>query len=668
MNNRAYSILNIKTVNAEKRIISGIATTPEPDRVGDIVEPLGVQYKNPSPLLWMHQHDLPVGQVTFGKPTKEGVPFTASIASVVEPAGLKARLDEAWESVKAGLVRAVSIGFKAIEWSIIEDTGGIRFMKTELLELSLVTVPANAGATISAIKSLDHKYRSAAIGSKSDVKGKGVTPGASGKSLTVKLTPKEGNKMNLSEKIKQFKDDLAAKTAKRLELAKKSAEEGATFDASQQEEFDTLTSDIESVTKHIERLEVAALAEVSTAKAVTANAATSEKAAAQARSQSIRVTSPLAQEKGLAFARLAKCKALSKLDMMPAFEIAKALYPDDQRIENILKAAVSAGTTLNSTWAAPLVGDEGTLFADFAEYLRPMTIIGKFGTDGIPSLRRIPFRTRLLSQTSGGQGYWVGEGAPKPLTKFDFAGTTLEPLKVANIAVCTMELLRDSSPSAELLVRDGLVAALRELLDIDFVDINKAAVSNISPASITNGIARVTSSGTTADDIRCDVSAVMASFIAANNAPTTGVWIMSATTALALSLMVNPLGQREFPGISMAGGTFAGLPVIVSEYVQADSTGHFVILVNASDIYFADEGGVEVKMSDQASIQMLDGSASGAGAPTNNSATPTATSLVSMFQTNSVAFLAERTINWKRRRNEGVGVIDGVNWGACVAS
>ena len=40
----AYSVLTIKEVSEDKRIISGMATTPEPDRVGDIVElesPLG---------------------------------------------------------------------------------------------------------------------------------------------------------------------------------------------------------------------------------------------------------------------------------------------------------------------------------------------------------------------------------------------------------------------------------------------------------------------------------------------------------------------------------------------------------------------------------------------------------------------------------------------------
>jgi len=65
---------------------------------------------------------------------------------------------------------------------------------------------------------------------------------------------------------------------------------------------------------------------------------------------------------------------------------------------------------------------------------------------------------------------------------------------------------------------------------------------------------------------------------------------------------------------------------------------------------------VMVDMSREASLQMLDN-------PTNNSATGTATSMVSMFQTNSVAFRAERTLNWAKRRASAVAVLSGVNWG-----
>jgi hypothetical protein len=50
--NRAYYLFDVKAVEDDKdqRIIRGVATTPQPDRMGDIVEPLGVKFKNPMPL------------------------------------------------------------------------------------------------------------------------------------------------------------------------------------------------------------------------------------------------------------------------------------------------------------------------------------------------------------------------------------------------------------------------------------------------------------------------------------------------------------------------------------------------------------------------------------------------------------------------------------------
>jgi HK97 family phage prohead protease len=153
--NRMYSVLDVKSVEDEGRIIRGVATTPSPDRVGDIVEPLGVTFKNPMPLLWQHQSDKPVGFVTFDNPTKSGITFEARIEKTDEPGALKDRLDEAWQSVKLKLVRAVSIGFRSLEHAFIEGTGGVRFLKSEVMELSLVTIPANADATILSIKQFD---------------------------------------------------------------------------------------------------------------------------------------------------------------------------------------------------------------------------------------------------------------------------------------------------------------------------------------------------------------------------------------------------------------------------------------------------------------------------------------------------------------------------------
>jgi HK97 family phage prohead protease len=163
VNNRAYSVLEVRTIDDSKRTITGMATTPTVDRVGDIIDPMGVKYKNPMPFLWMHDHEQPVGQCRFKKPTADGIEFEATFVhpDKVESATLKDRLQLAWDSITNSLVRAVSIGFRPLEYSFM-DAGGIRFVETEVYELSAVTVPANAEALISEIKSMDARLRAEA--------------------------------------------------------------------------------------------------------------------------------------------------------------------------------------------------------------------------------------------------------------------------------------------------------------------------------------------------------------------------------------------------------------------------------------------------------------------------------------------------------------------------
>lgn len=458
--------------------------------------------------------------------------------------------------------------------------------------------------------------------------------------------------MTIAEQIAALEETRKEKAARMNEVVQKSMDESRSMDDSEADEFDTIEGEVKRLDADLKRLRNLERMQADNAKAVEP-AAQKHASAAASPSPHIQMRKPEDLDQGIAFARLAKVKALARLDGESPRHIAKQLYGEESSIFRMVnKAAVSAMDS-----SGGLVGDETSAFADFVEFLRPQTIIGRFGTNGIPSLRRVPFRVPLIGQTSGGSGYWVGEGRAKPLTKFDFERKTLEPLKVANIAVCTEEVLRDSSPSAEMIVRDQLAAALRERMDIDFIDPSKALVAGISPASITNGVTAITSSGSTAGDIRQDIRALFSAFIADNNAPTNGVWIMPSTIALSLSLMMNPLGQNEFPGISMNGGSLFGLPVIVSQYVPSDSSGAMVALVNASDIYMADDGGISVDMSREASLEMND-------SPSHNSTTPTPSQSVSMFQTNSVAFRAERTLDWMARRTSAVAVLDGVNWGA----
>lgn len=646
---RAYAILNVKSLEPEARVIRGMATTPEPDRVGDIVEPLGVAFKNPLPLLLHHRTDKPVGKVFFQQATKDGISFEAHLPEIRERGALRDRVEEAWQSIKAGLLAGVSIGFRALEHAALPN-GGLRFLKSEVLELSLVTVPANASATIHTIKSLDAETVP------SDQRSRIVrlsSPAVAG-ALSTRTTPKEGTKMKtIAEQIKDLEAKFTSHSARMNAIMQKSADEGRSTDEAERDEFADLEAQCETIKGDLERFRALERMNAFAAKPVVGYAMPAEAHGSESRYPTVSVKRPPKLEPGIGLAQLARCKALALKTQTSIERVAEQLYGPESLIVGVLKAPVAAGGVTSGNWAEYLVGTQTNIFADFAEYLRPRTIIGKFGINGLPDLRHVPFNTALVSQTGAGDGYWVGEGAAKPLTAFDFARTTLAPLKAANIAVLTDQMIRYSNPKADVLIRDQLAAALTQRIDTDFISPANGGTPNLKPASITNGATSIAATGTTdIADIVLDVRSIESAFDDAENPLESGVWIMAAKQARALASMYTDLGVLQFPTMGVTGGIFMGFPVIVTN-LSSDN----VILVNASDIYFADEGEISVDISTETSLEMVDGGSS------QSSLSGTGASLVSMFQTNSVAFRAERTLNWARRRSTSVAYLTGVGWG-----
>jgi HK97 family phage major capsid protein len=475
--------------------------------------------------------------------------------------------------------------------------------------------------------------------------------------------------MNYAEQIAAFESQRTTKATEQKGIMDAAAEKGETLDEQQQEDFDGLQVEIEAIDGHLKRLgQVEKSVGGSLAKPV--NGKSSEEGNAS-REGKIVVKAPEKLEKGIAFARLVKSLGAAKGDMSRAIRIAANRYGEDSDAVGTLKAidlrggdalafggmeamqktAVTAGSVVSGNWASDLVLTEGGAFADFAEYLRPEKIVGKL------NLRRVPFDTALGISTSAGAGYWVGEGQAKPLTSFNFDKTTLTPLKCANIVVLTQELLMRESANAETMVRDEMRNALVSLIDTAFIDPANSGTSNVKPASVANGAPHSAATGTgDADDVRTDLRSLINEFIAANQQGGDIVLVMRATDALGAGMMVNALGQPEFPNISMGGGSlFPGLSVVTSQTVPSGT----VIALQPSEIFLADDGGFKVDVSTEASLQMLDN-------PTNASADGTATSVVSMFQTNSVAFLCERIINWKKRRSTAVAYLTGIAWGGAV--
>lgn len=651
---RAYSVLTLKAVDEDARLITGIASTPEADRDGDIVEPKGAQFKLPLPLLWQHNHREPIGHVISARVTADGIEIKAQIAKIEEPGALKTRIDEAWHSVKAGLVRGLSIGFKPIESARLEGTFGYRFSKWLWLELSAVTIPANADASITAIKSFDAPFL-AATGTED---GHPHTPRVTG-TVRRSIPGRKDTMKTYTEQIKEYENTRAAKVAERDAVQEKASAEGRTKDESERESFKSLSDEIAQIDAELADLRV--LAQTAQEKAVPAAGSTADEGSRARGGQSriIRVSDP-EMPKGIAFARYVACKAASAVHLragnfISPLDIAKQRYPSMAGLHEVFtKAAVEAGTTSGSNWADDLVPYK-VLADDFIEYLRGKTIIDRFGQDGIPALRRVPFNVRVGGFSAGTTGYWKGEGKPTPVSKATSTNVSLAWSTVSGLTVITKELATHSTPSAEMALRNDIAAAVIARMDIDFVDPAKASVANTSPASITYGLAANAPSGTAAVNVRKDLATLLAAFATANLGRSNLVLIMSDTMAGNIAMMVNALGNPDFPGMDLSAAVprLAGIPVITSEHlttVGSPST-QLIVMVKADEVYLADEGMVDVEASFEASVEMLDSSLQQDGTA------GTGASLVNLWQSGLIGLLANREVNWKLRRSTAVEYI-----------
>ena len=648
---RAYSLFTIKSINEEQRVIEGIATTPSTDRMGDIVEPEGAQFKLPLPLLWQHNSREPVGEVIAAKATPDGITFQAQFAKILEPGALKDRIDAAWQSVKYKLVKGMSIGFSPIESAQIKDTWAEHFLKWEWIELSCVTIPANVDATITTIKSADEALLAASGEKQRLVVRLSSAPGASG---TRPNFPKGNPEMKtIAEQIASFEAKRAASRARMDEIMAKSADEGRTLNEAETQEYDTLDAEVKTVDAHLTRLKAHEASMVERAVEIVPAKVDGPAAAAQVRAPSGIISVKSNVEPGIKMARYAMALLRAKGNLNDALSIAqnnKSWMDTTPEVATVLKAAVATGDTTTAGWAAELVY-AANLANEFIEFLRPQTILGR-----IPNMTRIPFNVRIAGQNAGSSAFWVGQGQPVPVSKLGTTSTNLGIAKAAGLVAIDDELVRSSSPSAEMLVRNDLGKAISQFLDTQFLDPDIAAVANVSPASILNGVSPVAASGLDSAALRTDVQALFATWISANLDPSQGVWIMPPTQALAISLMLNPLGQQVYPGINLQGGELFGLPVITSMSAKLSGSptlGNIIALINAPEILLADDGQVTISTSSEASIQMLDN-------PTNESTGSTvATSVVSMFQTNSLAIKAVRFINWAKRRATAASWISG---------
>lgn len=440
----------------------------------------------------------------------------------------------------------------------------------------------------------------------------------------------------MNKYLKQLLDALAAKNLELQGYMTKSLDAGQTPDEEAEKSIQAVEAEIEQIEKNIARVKKQIAATEAAAKTATPVAGqTAEEATKSAKGDpdpegkkpKIEIV-PLA--KGVGFAQYARAKILSQLaakegNYKSALEIAKERGFGDEVQDLVTKATL--GTTTDAGFAASLV-TENRLVGEFVDMLRAATVF-----DQLAGFRNVPFNSKIPSQLTGGQAQWVGEGAPKPLTNPTYGEVEIKEHKLAAITVYTQELMRRSDPAVDVLVRDDLIEASKTLIDNTFLD--AGAATAVRPAGVLNGVTATPNTGTTAANYEADLLALVNSFVTANLSLDGSYFVMSETRAAQISLLRDALGNTYFQGMALRGTrTLMGIPVITSQTV-----GDKIILVKTSEILLAQDGGVDVSYSDQATL--VD------GGTTHH-----------LWQENKFAVRVEKFITWAKRRPIAAAFLD----------
>jgi len=622
-----------------------VASDESIDAYGDVIVAAGWQleaFKENPIALWAHdQRSPPIGTVDDVYIERKSKRLMARIK--FDPPG-DPRIDRLWDQVKRRVIRAVSVGFTVDSHEDIEPildksgdwTGGLRFLRARLLELSLVNVPANPNA-LAVLRSFPtqqplHAAADQAAATYLSRSARPPVPAARRPSLEGPSMPTP-TAVSTSEHIMQLEAQRAARERSLCELSALSETEGRAFTPEERTTFDEITDALERDAETLARLR----------KLETIKAAGAQRPVQTPRIEVVRA------DKGIRFARYVQAYMGGRCNFGQAAEIAKRQWPDDAEINGLLRAhaqgysraAVTAGTTTDAAWAGALVAQQN-LSGEIIELVRKEAIIGQ-----LPGLRRVPFNVRIQRETSPiGTVGWVGQGMSKPVGKGAFDFVTIPFAKVALIVVLTLELVRFSDPSAETTIRDQLVRAIADFLNSQFISSSAAPVANVSPGGINNGLPPgqiIAATGSTVDAIQADTMAALMKLYAGGQ-PRSPAWIMNTLNAMWLGSLQNVQGNPAFPGA--AQGRLHGVPIVASSAVPTTE----ITLVDQDSILLASDDSVSVDSSGEASVQMD-------SAP----ATPP-TPLVSFWQQNLIGIKAEQFAYWMRARDTAVVLLNTVGY------
>jgi len=603
------------------------------DRYGDSIVAKGwdlASFERNPIALFGHSHDYPIGR--WSDLRVEGGKLIGRLNLAAR--GTSARIDELIGLVEQGILRAVSVGFMPKKAEPIDPNkpyAGQRYLEQELLETSLVSVPANPAAlAVAKSMQVSEEIMSLAFGEQAEVRRRDVSKGEQARSADLPQSQRNPSKMEntLANRVVKAQDDL---NTSRDRLSDLNAAETLDLDA------------IEAQT------EIVTVAE-RTLNALKASEAKigvgAERVPAAVPASARRVLGHTEKDGMDLMVRAAVVRGISAHTGMTVDQVIEQRYPGHEALGVIMKADQTIGTTSVSGWAAELVQ---TGYFGFLNALQPFSIYPALAGRGLSLMFDRFGSISLPSRTAGGAaGGFVGEGSPIKVGKITTAAATLTPKKMGVIVAFSKELANRSTPAIEAIVRQAILEDTAAALDPILLDATASSASR--PAGLLNGVSAAAAGYAGGDyaAVRADFQALLQPFFTANAADNITV-VINPAQGLALSLMEGPVGDPNW---------FQRIRDRVTIIESTSATAGRLVALRNSD-FVAAGGNPAFDVSEQATIHMEDTTpleiVSGTG-PT------TADPVRSLWQTNSMGVRMVLDVSWTMRRSGVVQWINGTSY------
>jgi HK97 family phage prohead protease len=697
-NGEAFAPAIVKSTTAPVRDMMFTLSDETVDRYGDIVSAAGWELDNfrKNPIaLFGHDHDFPIGR--WKELHVEGKALRARLD--LAPKGTSARIDEIGTLINAGFLRAVSVGFQAkspperMKDENGKETGGLRFIRHELLECSVVPVPANPNALAMAkalrISPDTLKLAFAESGDRRELVRRRALTGESARTPPIRHNPMPLD--SLDQRIEDEQNLINTLRDRQADHLRNVDDRNPT------EADDAITQELSrEIGQHVRHLQVLKDAQMALAPGGERQPPEDDDPPPPSRSRALMVSPPRGRAAALAASSqisiqradgavryrspravvVTRRKELDALDyvvrngviMLFAHRLRKSpdecrqmLCGDDEMtkaaFDFIQKAATAPAMTTVTGWAAELVTQ---IQGDFMSPLISTAVFPQLSARGLSldfgRAGRIAIPTRSRTRTVAGA--FIGEGQPIPVKQGLFLTQIITPKKLGVITVMTREIEDHSIPAIEALLRDAISEDTGESIDSVLLDNNPATVQR--PPGIRNGITPITPTPSTGDGtvafnrMVMDIRRLRASLIGDTNdnvrAP---CWIMNPIRADAIALTPAP-GTGLFPfRDEIRAGSLEGWPLFESTIVDQSQ----MMAVDAADFVTAGAGAPTFEVSDQATLHMEDTDPQPITGGTPSPAAPTR----SLWQTDSFALRLLYRVNWLMRRPM-VAYMTGLAW------